>query len=73
MLGNVLLVLDKHIADRLSGIGRAGPRCGTRSITSSTRWKRSRSFSTTMSKGVLVVPSSLPGAVISIGKVFHSC
>ena len=32
---------------------------GTRSITSITRWKRSRSFSITMSNGVVVVPSSL--------------
>ena len=32
---------------------------GTRSMTSDTRWKRSRSLSTTMSKGVVVVPSSL--------------
>ena len=32
---------------------------GTRSITSMTRWKRSRSFSITMSNGVVVVPSSL--------------
>src|SRR5205823_14761830 len=30
------------------------PRPGTRSITSTTRWKRSRSFSITMSKGVVV-------------------
>src|SRR5581483_2448060 len=34
-------------------------RPGTRSITSMTRWKRSRSFSITMSNGVVVVPSSL--------------
>src|SRR5262245_38501877 len=33
--------------------------CGTRSMTSSTRWKRSTSLSTTMSKCVVVVPSSL--------------
>ena len=32
---------------------------GTRCTTSSTRWKRSRSLSTTMSNGVVVVPSSL--------------
>ena len=32
---------------------------GTRSITSMTRWNRSRSLSITMSKGVVVVPSSL--------------
>ena len=32
---------------------------GTRSITSITRWKRSRSLSITMSNGVVVVPSSL--------------
>ena len=37
----------------------ASPRPGTRSITSITRWKRSRSFSMTMSNGVVVVPSSL--------------
>ena len=35
------------------------PSAGTRSITSMTRWKRSRSFSITMSNGVVVVPSSL--------------
>src|SRR5437764_8217719 len=33
--------------------------CGRRSITSMTRWNRSRSLSMTMSKGVVVVPSSL--------------
>ena len=38
---------------------RACPRPGTRSITSMTRWKRSRSLSMTMSNGVVVVPSSL--------------
>ena len=32
---------------------------GTLSITSITRWKRSRSLSITMSKGVVTVPSSL--------------
>ena len=32
---------------------------GTRSMTSITRWKRSRSLSMTMSNGVVVVPSSL--------------
>ena len=35
------------------------PREGTRSITSMTRWNLSRSFIITMSKGVVVVPSSL--------------
>src|SRR6185437_5562374 len=35
------------------------PSPGTRSITSITRWKRSMSLSMTMSKGVVVVPSSL--------------
>src|SRR6266581_2768392 len=35
------------------------PRPGTRSITSITRWNRSMSFITTMSNGVVVVPSSL--------------
>ena len=39
----------------------AATRCnpGTRSITSIARWKRSKSFSTVMSNGVVVVPSSL--------------
>ncbi len=37
--------------------GGRGP--GTRSMTSITRWKRSRSLSMTMSNGVVVVPSSL--------------
>jgi hypothetical protein len=36
-----------------------GPSPGTRSMTSMTRWYRSRSFSITMSNGVVVVPSSL--------------
>src|SRR5436190_13951376 len=36
-----------------------GPSPGTRSITWATRWKRSMSFIITMSKGVVVVPSSL--------------
>src|SRR6266536_3434552 len=35
------------------------PSPGTRSMTSITRWNRSMSFMTTMSKGVVVVPSSL--------------
>ena len=35
------------------------PSPGTRSMTSITRWKRSRSLSITMSNGVVVVPSSL--------------
>ena len=35
------------------------PVCGTRSMTSMTRWKRSMSLSTVMSKGVVIVPSSL--------------
>src|SRR5262249_38017510 len=35
------------------------PSEGTRSMTSMTRWKRSRSLSITMSNGVVVVPSSL--------------
>ena len=35
------------------------PSVGTRSMTSITRWKRSRSLSMTMSNGVVVVPSSL--------------
>ena len=35
------------------------PSEGTRSMTSMTRWKRSRSFIITMSNGVVVVPSSL--------------
>ena len=35
------------------------PSHGTRSITSITRWNRSRSLSMTMSNGVVVVPSSL--------------
>ena len=35
------------------------PSPGTRSMTSITRWKRSRSLSITMSKGVVVVPSSM--------------
>ncbi len=34
-------------------------RPGTRAITSRTRWNRSASFRTTMSNGVVVVPSSL--------------
>ena len=38
---------------------RVRPSPGTRSMTSMTRWNRSRSFSITMSNGVVVVPSSL--------------
>ena len=38
---------------------RVRPKLGTRSITSITKWNRSRSFKTTMSNGVVVVPSSL--------------
>src|ERR1019366_483411 len=37
----------------------ASPVCGRRSIVSITRWNRSRSFSTVMSNGVVMVPSSL--------------
>src|SRR5665647_2543556 len=40
-------------------ISSAPCRFGTRFATSMTRWKRSRVFSTTMSNGVVVVPSSL--------------
>ena len=65
-LGSVLAVLARVGARsrRLSAIcwrtwpaRAASP--GTRSITSITRWKRSRSLSITMSNGVVVVPSSL--------------
>ena len=56
VLGNVALVLDQLIAQGL--LDCAASRVGTRSITSPARWKRSRSF-TTMSNGVVVVPSSL--------------
>ena len=56
---------EGELAPRLSELGPAdaiGHRVvhgGTRSITSITRWKRSRSFSITMSNGVVVVPSSV--------------
>src|SRR5215813_14939625 len=59
VLPNVVLVLDQLLLDRLIEIGGAGPSCGSWSITASTRWKRSMSLSTTMSKRVVVVPSSL--------------
>jgi hypothetical protein len=35
------------------------PVCGRRSMVSITKWKRSKSFSTVMSKAVVIVPSSL--------------
>ena len=35
------------------------PICGRRSMVSITRWERSRSVSTVLSKGVVIVPSSL--------------
>src|SRR5690349_15083739 len=38
-------------------------RCGSRSMTSITRWNRSRSFSMTMSNGVVVVPSAVRQAM----------
>ena len=44
---------------RLFHFPARGPSAGTRSITSITRWNRSRSFSITMSNGVVVVPFSL--------------
>ena len=59
MFLDVLFVFDQLVVDRLLEVGGLAPSCGKRSITSSTRWKRSRSFITTMSNGVVVVPSSL--------------
>ena len=65
--GVVLAVLAGVRAGAQAGVDHVLPqvrraasaRPGTRSITSITRWNRSRSFSITMSKGVVVVPSSL--------------
>ena len=48
--------VDHLLAEPAAAVA-AGP--GTRSMTSMTRWKRSMSLSTTMSNGVVVVPSSL--------------
>ena len=59
VLRDVVLVIDEASRDRLLRVAARAPRCGTRSMTSSTRWKRSMSFNTTMSNGVVVVPSSL--------------
>ena len=66
-LGRVVAVLARvgavaqarvdHLLAQRARRARRGP--GTRSITSITRWKRSRSLSITMSNGVVVVPSSL--------------
>ena len=53
----VAQALVVHLLAQAGGASRRG--CGTRSITSITRWKRSRSLSMTMSNGVVVVPSSL--------------
>ena len=66
-VGRVVAVLARvgavaqPLVDHRPGAGAAAraPRPGTRSITSMTRWKRSRSLSMTMSNGVVVVPSSL--------------
>ena len=59
MLANVLFVLDKLVAQELLKMGAGTLQCWTRSTTSPARWKRSSSFSTVMSNGVVVVPSSL--------------
>ena len=45
--------------ERNGAYAARAPSFGTRLITSSTRWNRSIWFSTTMSNGVVVVPSSL--------------
>ena len=65
-LGHVLAVLAGvgAVPSRSSticwrSVAARGPSPGTRSMTSMTRWKRSRSLSITMSNGVVVVPSSL--------------
>ena len=66
-LGHVVAVLARvargGAAARRPSAGAApaarAPSPGTRSMTSITRWKRSRSLSMTMSNGVVVVPSSL--------------
>ena len=41
----------------------------TRSMTSMTRWKRSRSLSITMSNGVVVVPLLLEAAHVDVGVI----
>ena len=52
--------LDPLVDHQLADVARPATRGpGTRSITSITRWNRSRSLSITMSNGVVVVPSSL--------------
>ena len=60
VLADVLLMLDELVVKLLLQIVPLWRSiCGRRSITSITRWKRSRSFSTVMSNGVVMVPSSL--------------
>ena len=59
VLADVLFVFDKLLAECLLEVRCPAPNCGSRSITSMTRWQRSKSFRTTMSNGVVVVPSSL--------------
>ena len=52
--------LEPPVDHQLAHVRRpARPSPGTRSMTSITRWNRSRSLSMTMSNGVVVVPSSL--------------
>jgi len=59
VLHDVLLVRDKPFPDNLLHGSPFGASRGSRSITSWTRWNRSRSFKTVMSKVVVIVPSSL--------------
>ena len=57
--GHRNLVLDQLVAHFLLEVGGTRAQAGQTVDDVLTRWKRSRSFRTTMSKGVVVVPSSL--------------
>ena len=59
MPGDEFPVVDELVADRLLGVGGARTKLWHAIDHVATRWKRSRSFSTHMSNGVVVVPSSL--------------
>jgi len=59
VLVDVLFMLDELILELLLEVDAPVAGLRRRSMVSITRWKRSRSFSTVMSKGVVIVPSSL--------------
>jgi Tfp pilus assembly protein FimV len=59
VLVDVLLVLDQLVPHHLLQVGALGAQLRQAIDHVLTRWKRSRSFCTRMSKGVVIVPSSL--------------